>query len=241
MIPQIIHYCWFGGGRYSKLVKRCIMSWNKKLPAYEIKCWNEDTFNLDNAPQYVKEAYKVHKYAFVSDYVRLYALYHEGGVYLDTDVEVLKDFTSLLHSDVVMGYESEVQISTAFIASIPKSVRIKKLLDSYSSRHFIREDASLDMTTNVSSISASLRAEGVELNGKYVKYKDLEIYPQEFFSPRNWDDGKYHTTSNTYVIHYFQGSWHSPFTKFLSLFFSNYKVYQIAGYKEKLIKLLRRR
>lgn len=238
MIPKVIHYCWFGGKKYPKLVKKCIVSWKKRLPDYQIKCWNEDTFNLDSAPQYVKEAYQMRKYAFVSDYVRLYALYNEGGVYLDTDVEVCKDFTNLLHSDVVMGYETEVQISTAFIASVPRSIRIKKLLDSYSLRRFVRDDASLDMTTNVSFISESLQTDGFELNGKYAKYSDLELYPQEFFSPRDWGDGKYHITANTCAIHYFQGSWHSPFTKFLSLFFSNYKVYRIAGYKEKIIKLL---
>lgn len=241
MIPKIIHYCWFGGNKYPKLVKKCILSWKKRLPDFQIKCWNEDTFNLAHAPQYVKEAYQKQKYAFVSDYVRLYALYHEGGVYLDTDVEVCKDFTNLLNSDVVMGYENKVQISTAFIASVPQSVLIKKLLDSYYVRHFIREDASLDMTTNVSYISAFLRAHGIELNGEYIKSSDLELYPQEYFSPRSWEDGKYHITGNTYAIHYFQGSWHSPFTKFLSIFCSNYRVYQIAGYKEKIIKLIRRR
>ena len=86
MIPKIIHYCWFGKGKYPRMMKKCIRSWKRNLPDYIIKCWNEDNFDIEAAPIYVRDAYKMRKFAFVSDYVRLYALYHEGGVYLDTDV-----------------------------------------------------------------------------------------------------------------------------------------------------------
>lgn len=238
MTPKIIHYCWFGRGTYPNLMRRCIRSWKKILPDYIIKCWNEDNFNIDKAPVYVRDAYKKKKFAFVSDYVRLYALYTEGGVYLDTDVEVLKDFSSLLNCANTLGYEGDEKISTAFIASEPKSKWIGQLLDKYNDRDFIREDGTIDMTTNVSFISDSLRKDGIELNGQYARYDFLELYPQEYFSPRNWEDGQYHISKNTYTIHHFAGSWHSTLTKVLSIFFSNATVYKIAAWKEKLHKII---
>ena len=237
MIPKIIHYCWFGRGKYPRLMKKCIRSWKKTLPDYIIKCWNEDNFDIDNAPIYVRDAYRKRKFAFVSDYVRLYALYNEGGVYLDTDVEVLKDFTSLLNCENTLGYEGDDKISTAFIASLPNSKWIGQLLDEYNDRCFIRQDGSLDMTTNVSFISDSIRKEGIELNGQHARYDFLELYPQEYFSPRNWEDGRYCVTENTYAIHFFSGSWHSVPTKILSIFFNNATVYEIAAIKEKLYRL----
>lgn len=236
MIPKVIHYCWFGGKQYPRLVKKCIRSWIKLLPDYTIKCWNEESFDIDSAPIYVREAFKMKKYAFVSDYVRLYVLYNEGGIYLDTDVEILKDFTSLLNGDVVLGYESASKISTAFIASAPKSIWIGDLLNKYMHRNFIKSDGTLDLTTNVSFISDELRSNGINLNGGYFRNSFIELYPQEYFSPRNWEDGKYSITSNTYAIHYFQGSWHSLLTKILSIFFTNATVYKIAGFKERLFR-----
>lgn len=236
MIPKIIHYCWFGRGDYPRLMKKCIRSWKQVLPNYTIKCWNEDNFNIENAPIYVRDAYKKKKFAFVSDYVRLYALYSEGGVYLDTDVEVLKDFSVLLNCANTLGYEADDKISTAFIASEPNSKWIGQLLDQYNDRCFIREDGTIDMTTNVSFISDSLRKAGIELNGLYARYDFMELYPQEYFSPRNWEDGRYCITKNSYTIHYFAGSWHSPITKILSILFTNAIVYKIAGIKERVLK-----
>jgi hypothetical protein len=153
-------------------------------------------------------------------------------------VEVIKDFTQLLNCENVLGYESDEKISTAVIASIPHSMWIDNLLKKYHDRSFIRKDGTLDLTSNVSFISDILRKEGIELNGQYARCDFLEFYPQEYFSPRNWEDGQYHISKNTYTIHHFAGSWHSTLTKVLSVFFSNATVYKIAAWKEKLHKII---
>ena len=116
MIPKKIHYCWFGRGKMPELAVKCIESWKKYLPEYEIKEWNEDTFDLTLYP-YAKEAYDNRKFAFVTDVVRLYALYYEGGIYMDTDVEVLKPLDYLLQFDAVSGFETDSQIPTGLMAS----------------------------------------------------------------------------------------------------------------------------
>ena len=116
MIPKKIHYCWFGRGEMPDLVRKCIASWKKYLPEYEIKEWNEDNFDLNSYP-YVREAYHNKRFAFVTDVVRLHALYYEGGIYMDTDVEVLKPLDSLLNYKIVSGFESETQIPTGLMAS----------------------------------------------------------------------------------------------------------------------------
>ena len=238
MIPKIIHYCWFGGKDLPSLAIRCIETWKRFLPDYEIKCWSEENFDVDKSVPYVKEAYNKKKYAFVSDYVRLYALYNEGGIYLDTDVEVVKDFSNLLSGHTVLGYEDDDHLTTAFIAVPPKVLWIKDLLSLYDKRTFIREDGSLDLTTNVGFISNYLKDIGLLFNGQYQRYGPFEIYPAEYFSPRSWDKRKYHITDNTYTIHDFADSWHSPYTRFLRLFLPNKIVVKIAGLKEWIFNIL---
>ena len=240
MIPRIIHYCWFGGKDLPNLASRCIDSWKRILPEYEIKCWSEDNFDIENSVSYLQEAYTSKKFAFVSDYVRLYALYNEGGIYMDTDVEVINDFTKLLGENTVLGYEDDKNLTTAFIAVPPKAIWVKELLDLYEKRSFIKEDGLLDLTTNVIFISNYLKEKGLILNGKYLKKDDIEIYPSEYFSPRSWDKGKYHITDNTYTIHYFAGTWHSPYTRFLTKFMPNSWVTKIAGIKEFMLKITRK-
>ena len=240
MIPKIIHYCWFGGKDLPNLASRCIDSWKKILPEYEIKCWSEDNFEIENSVSYLQEAYSTKKFAFVSDYVRLYALYNEGGIYMDTDVEVINDFSKLLGENTVLGYEDDKNLTTAFIAVPPKAIWVKELLDLYENRSFIKEDGLLDLTTNVIFISNYLKDKGLILNGKYFKKDDIEIYPSEYFSPRSWDKGKYHITDNTYTVHYFAGTWHSPYTRFLTKFMPNSWVAKIAGIKEFMLKITRK-
>lgn len=210
------------------------------MKGYTLKCWDENNFDIDQAPLYVQEAYSKRKYAFVSDYVRLYALYHEGGVYLDTDVEVIKDFSALLIGDTILGYEDIGKITTAFIAVAPKQVWIKEILELYEQRRFLRTDGGMDMTTNVSFISDYLRKNGVVLDNTYTTYHTIKIFPSEYFSPRSWDDGSYCITENTYTIHYFAGTWHSPLNRFLSRFLSNATVYKIAAWKDKIYHFVKR-
>lgn len=238
MVPKIIHYCWFGERKLPDLAKKCINSWQKFLPEYEIKCWSEENFDISNSVYYVREAYERKKYAFVSDYVRLYALYNYGGIYLDTDVEVIKDFTPLFRGKTILGYENDESISTAFMMVPPKARWIENILKLYESRHFITENGVMDVTTNVAFISEYLRNRGVKLNGKLLMDEYMEIYPVEFFSPRSWDNGRYNITENTYIIHYFAGTWHSVYSKILSHFFSNAQVAKIAGLKDKFRSIL---
>ena len=132
MIPKVIHYCWFGRGKMPEMALKCIESWKKYLPEYKIKEWNEDNFDLDMYP-YVREAYDNRKFAFVTDVVRLYALYNEGGIYMDTDVEVLKSLDPFLHHNAFSGFEDDKNIPTGIMASEKGGRWAKENLDYYSS------------------------------------------------------------------------------------------------------------
>lgn len=207
MIPKKIHYCWFGRSEIPELALKCIESWHKLMPDYEYKLWNEETFDVDSVP-YTKEAYKARKFAFVTDYVRLWALYSEGGIYMDTDVEVLKPLDDLLHLSAFTGYEGSKFLPpvTGLMASEPAGIWVKEQLDSYKGAHFINEDGSLDMTTNTVRISSIMRNNGFVQNGSYGVYKDLHVFPTEYFCPRQ-TTGEYFLTENTYCDHHFMGTW----------------------------------
>ena len=147
MIPKTIHYCWFGRGQMPPLAVKCIESWKKFLPDYSLKEWNEDNFDV-SANKYVRQAYENRKFAFVTDYVRLYALYTEGGVYMDTDVEVLGSYDNFLHHTAFSGFETDGNVPTGMMAAEKGSLWAKELLDGYKDRVFIKEDGSFDTTTN---------------------------------------------------------------------------------------------
>ena len=209
MIPKIIHYCWFGRGEMPELALKCIESWHKYMPDYEYKLWNEDNFDI-NSNQYVKEAYEARKYAFVTDYVRLYALFTEGGIYMDTDVEVLKPYDDLLDLTGFTGYEgSKYQPPvTGTMASIAGGEWVKEQLSVYEGLHFVKEDGSYDTTTNTIRISNVMKAGGFIQDGKKGQYKDMHIFPSEFFCPRQ-TTGEFFLTNNTYCDHHFMGSWNT--------------------------------
>ncbi|MBR5027969.1 MAG: glycosyl transferase [Bacteroidales bacterium] len=207
MIPKIIHYCWFGRGEMPEEAKKCIASWHKYMPDYEYKLWNEDNFDVDTVP-YAREAYSAKKYAFVSDYVRLWALANTGGIYFDTDVEVLRPFDELLDHKAFAGFEGSKQspLGTCVMASEPNGEWIKEQLDNYKDRHFINDDGTLDLTTNVDFITYKMVEQGFVQNGMEQEYKDLHVFPVEYFSPRmtTWE---YNRTDNTYSDHLGLGSW----------------------------------
>ena len=209
MIPRIIHYCWFGRGEMPELALKCIESWHKYMPDYEYKLWNEDNFDI-NSNQYVKEAYEAHKYAFVTDYVRLYALFTEGGIYMDTDVEVLKPYDDLLDLTGFTGYEgSKYQPPvTGTMASIAGGEWVKEQLSVYEGLHFVKEDGSYDTMTNTIRISNVMKAGGFIQDGKKRLYKDMVIFPTEYFCPRQ-TTGEFFLTDNTYCDHHFMGSWNT--------------------------------
>lgn len=207
MIPKIIHYCWFGRGPKPELALKCIASWKKYLPDYEIKEWNEDDFDLELYP-YAKEAYDNRKFAFVTDVVRLYALYHEGGIYMDTDVEVLKPLDQFLHHHAFSGFENNTDVPTGIMASEKGGVWAKDNLDYYKSHHFIVGNGNLDLTTNVTIITKYMIKKGLTPKNDYYDIPGLiTIYPKDYFCPKNLVTGKIKCTRNTVCIHHFSGSW----------------------------------
>lgn len=207
MIPKTIHYCWFGRGEMPDLAQKCIESWHHYLPDYNYKLWNEDNFDVQSVP-YVKEAYESRKYAFVTDYVRLWALYSEGGIYMDTDVEILKSLDDLLELDAFTGYEGSKNMPpvTGLMASVAHGEWVKEQLDAYRDIHFIKEDGTMDLTPNTVRISNIMREGGFVIDGKYHVYKDLHVFPTDYFCPRQ-TTGEFLLTENTYCNHHFMGSW----------------------------------
>lgn len=210
MIPKVIHYCWFGRGKMPELALKCIESWRKNLPEYQIKEWNEDNFDLDLYP-YVREAYDHRKFAFVTDVVRLYALYHEGGIYMDTDVEVLSSLDPFLDHHAFSGFEDEHLIPTGIMASEKEGKWAKDNLDYYNGRHFVKEDGTLDLTTNVTIITNYMLPKGLKQNNTYQDFPNLiTLYPKDYFCPKSKEDAQIYLTNNTVTIHHFAASWTSP-------------------------------
>lgn len=206
-IPKIVHYCWFGKKEKPELIKRCIKSWREVLVDYEIKEWNEDNFDL-SINNYVKEAYKTGKYAFVSDYVRIHSLYHYGGIYLDTDVEVFKSFDDLLHHDSFWGFEQANYIATSTIGAKKQHPFIKTFVDSYKNLDFIQSDGQLNEKTNVAIVTELLEKKGLKRSGTYQEIKGCgAFFSQDYFSPYDYINCYTMKTKNTYAMHHFYKSW----------------------------------
>ena len=207
MIPKIIHWCWFGHGQVPPMAQKCIRSWKEKLPDYEIKEWNEDNFDV-NSVRYVSEAYQRRKFAFVTDYVRLHALYNEGGIYMDSDVEVLRRLDQFHGLPAFTGYESNGACITGIMGSEKGGRWVKDLMDEYQFRQFIRPDGTLDMTTNVKYTVRLMQKKGCRLDGtKEVLPGYVTIFPQDYFCPKSFKTKRITLTENTYTIHHFAASW----------------------------------
>ena len=208
LIPKTIHYCWFGGNPLPYDVLKCIETWKTVCPDYAIKRWDESNIDI-SANQYVKQAYAARKFAFVSDYARLHALYTDGGIYLDTDVEVIKSFDTFLSESAFACYERTGYISTGVLGARKGNALIEYLLSYYDKASFSNEQGELNLTTNVVTIS-KLTAEryNVRLSNSLTKISDIvTIYPNDYFSPKNFNDGKIRITENTYAIHHYAGTW----------------------------------
>jgi len=206
VIPKIIHYCWFGESEKSALHIKCIESWKKYLPDYEIKEWNESNFDV-NSNEYVKQAYQEKKFAYVSDYARIKALYQYGGIYMDTDVMVYKSFNDLLDNKCILGFEEENYIATSFMACVPGHDLIKEFINKYENISFFNSDKSLDLTTNVQRLTQILEGRGLVRDNKPQKVGDIRVYPQEYFSPYDYGNCIRKNTGNTYCEHLFLVSW----------------------------------
>lgn len=210
-IPKIIHYCWFGKSDKPRDVVGYIDGWSRILPDYQIIEWNEENFDV-NINDYVKEAYQAKKYAFVSDYARLFALYQQGGIYLDTDVEVFKVFDDLLENDVVLGFEEENYIATSTICAIKNSLFIKEFMCIYHDKHFISPNGQYDLTTNVKKITTLLEQYGLVTDGQKQKIhfganEVLSVLDQSKFSPYDYLHKIDNSDSSSYAVHHFGATW----------------------------------
>ena len=207
MIPRTIHWCWFGHGNKNQLVEKCVNSWRRHMPDWTIKEWNEDNFDI-HCNKYVEEAYANKKWAFVTDYVRVYALFHEGGVYMDSDVEVIKPLDCFLTLPAFTGRDSVYGSLTGTMGSEKSGKWVKDLLDDYAERHFVKADGSLDLTTNVEYCDQRMIPLG-------LKYEDAEfevpgyvkVFKQEVFCPKSFKSRSYAITDNSFTIHHFATSW----------------------------------
>ena len=212
MIPKVIHYCWFGRNPLPDLAVRCINSWKEYLPEYEIKEWNEDNFDVNIIP-YTKDAYENKKYAFVSDYARFWILYNYGGVYFDTDVEVIKPMDSIIQLAPYMGCEtlasskSGVRVAPGLGLAAPANHKLyKEILEHYETLRFI-ENGKINLTTVVDITTGILKKKGLKNVDEIQEIEGVRIYPPEFFASRENAEFTIPRTSNSYSVHYYAGSW----------------------------------
>lgn len=224
MIPRKIHYCWFGGNPLPELAQKCIASWKKYCPDFEIVEWNESNFDV-NCCDYVREAYEAKKWAFVSDYARFQILYEHGGVYFDTDVELLKPIDDLIANGGFMGVEAEKEtvhmvnpgLGLACEAGFPL---FGEFLEAYHTRHFRLEDGTLNLKTIVEYTTEILEAHGMQPSADIQEVAGVYIYPKEYFNPCDMASGRIRTTEKTVSIHHYAASWVDKGSRFRG------KVYQ---------------
>ena len=209
MIPKIIHYCWFGGNPLSKDALKCIASWKRYHPDYEIKEWNESNFDVHMIP-FMSEAYSAKKYAYVSDYARLWVLYNYGGVYFDTDVEVIRPLDDILSMGAFMGIEKttrenvngvQVAIGLGFASQKGDSI-VKEIMDFYETHHYVYPDGHVEQIPIVPITTDVLVRHGFDRKNRLQKIGDFTIYPWEFFCPIEFLSSKLDITPNTRTIHH---------------------------------------
>ena len=213
MIPKIIHYCWFGRGEKPKLALKCIESWKRFLPDYEIKEWNEDNFDVNIVP-YTAEAYSAKKYAFVSDYARFWILYHEGGLYFDTDVEVIKPMGDIVDRGGFMGIEVDGKsgnfpwIAPGLGLGVEAGNEIyKAIIDYYAAQRYLDADGTPSNTTVVKHATKVLMSHGLKPTNGLQQVGSLWIYPKDYFNPLDNNTGRLKITDHTVSIHWYAKSW----------------------------------
>lgn len=207
-IPKIIHYGWFGGKEKSKFINQCIGTWKKFLPDYEIKEWNEQNFNMETH-LFAKEAYAAGKYAFVSDYLRVYVLYHYGGIYFDTDIEILENFDNkLVNASFVMAFEQPDTLMTGFMAAGRENPVIKQFLAYYDNLSFYDENGAMRLTPNPDILAGIATNFGIVFNGQYQESGEgIRIFPNEVFGGYDVYNMVYRITENTVLVHHYTASW----------------------------------
>ena len=207
MIPKIIHYCWFGRGEKPELAKKCIASWRKFCPDFEIREWNEDNCDYLAMP-FMAEAYAAKKYAFVSDVMRLIVLEQYGGVYFDTDVEVLRDITPLLNDEGFIGFENDRYVNSGqAMAMAAHQPVVQVMIEEYKKLHFVKPDGSIAPVGCPHLNTDVLERFGLERNGQEQVVAGIHVYPADWFNPLDSTTGKLNKTPNTYSIHWYSMSW----------------------------------
>lgn len=209
MIPKIIHYCWFGKKDKPKEVQDNIKKWKEKLIGFTFIEWNEENFNI-NSVEFVKRAYQERKFAFVSDYVRIHALYEFGGIYLDTDVEIIKPLDNLMNTNAFIGFENDTTLMTGLMASSKNHEWILDILNFYENNNFEDKKGNYEVFANTLYVTDITKTKfSFEYNKKEIQFFDdkLTIYPFEYFCAKDWKTGEVKTSNNTFSIHHYSGSW----------------------------------
>lgn len=220
-IPRTIHYCWFGGNPLGSEELKCIESWRKHFPDYSICRWDESNFNVRCCP-YASQAYDAKKWAFVSDYARFAILFEHGGLYFDTDVEVIRPMDDIIAKGPFMGFESDAGDAESSctvnpglgLAASPGLELYELILNSYQSDEFVRADGTFDQTTVVTRTTEILRSHGLKDAPGVQNVAGVAIYPSEYFNPKDFRTGEINVTTNTRSIHHFGMSWYSESEKY---------------------------
>lgn len=215
-IPKIIHFIWLGDTPKDGVVLKCIDSWRENLPDYEIVEWTEKELDIDELGTYVKEAYDAEKWAFAADYIRAYVLYNNGGIYLDSDVEIKRPLDDLLDHEMFCGFENEKNVSTSIMAGVKGHQVFKDILDYYAGRSFMRDDGSFDIPEDVNVLTKiAVEKYGLQQNGELqVLENGIHVYPPDWFCPIDPEDLSKNMTENTYSVHHMRQSWRSPLERF---------------------------
>lgn len=207
MIPKKIHYCWFGRGEKPELARRCIASWKKFCPDFEIIEWNEDNCEYLAMP-FMAEAYAAKKYAFVSDVMRLIVLERYGGVYFDTDVELIRDITPLLDDGGFIGFENDMYVASGLtIAAEAHHPVICAMIEEYQKLHFTNADGTMNAVGCPHLNTDVMERFGLVRNGSEQTVSGIHVYPADYFNPLDSATGKLTKTENTYSIHWYSMSW----------------------------------
>ncbi len=210
MIPKKIHYCWVGGNPIPEKDRACIDSWRKFCPDYKIIEWNESNYDFSKS-SYMKQAYEAKMWGFVPDYARLDIIYREGGIYLDTDVEMVRNLDDLLKYEAFMGFENRVGVALGLgFGAESGNLVIKQMRDMYEDFSFYKGDHTLNLVVSPVYSTEILKSYGLKANGKRQTVGNVEVFPPEYFAPLCYADNRLRITENTYSIHWYHASWHTP-------------------------------
>ena len=208
-IPKIIHYCWFGRAKKPKIIKMCIKSWKKLCPDYKIIEWNESNFDVNCIP-FCEQAYNAKQWAFVSDYARLKVLYEYGGIYMDTDVELVKPLTPFLTYRCFLGFQHEHYVSNGLVTgAVPKHPFIAENLAIYEHNSFTNEADSSKLVVCQEYTTNILSDHGLRLpcDGTVQVLEDIVVFPPEYFCPYDHRNFTMNKTEKTVSVHHFTSSW----------------------------------